>query len=100
MGSSDILSGLVVRKIESIHDYIKIVFCNGSVLCIFNRYTLDIQPMDSLNGKRINNAREYDNEIIIEFEGAGPLTVGMEDSDFNGPEAMVLTREGVPPVVW
>lgn len=100
MGSNDILSGLVVEKIETIHDYIQIVFCNGSILCVFNRYTLDVEPMDSLKGKSVNCVREYDNEIIIEFEDAGPLTIGMEDSDFNGPEALVLTRDGDPPVVW
>lgn len=100
MNSSNTLSGVVVRNLGKIHDYTQIEFCNGAILSIFNRYVHDFEPLNVLQGKRVEYVREYDDRIVIAFEGAGCLIVGTKDSDFSGPEAMVLTREGEPPVVW
>lgn len=94
------LIGLTVSKLEEVHDYIQITFSDVAVLSIFNNYTYDGGAMLSIEGKRVKSINVSDKAVIVIFEGGTSLSIGLNDVDYNGPEAMVLRQEGKPPVVW
>jgi len=100
MTSSQILNGLLIRKIEEVHDYIQIIFSDGTTLSIFNNHSCDGGSVHAFEGKKVKSVEEVDNKVTITFEGDDCLSIGMGDDDYNGPEAMVLKREGESPVVW
>lgn len=100
MKALKILIGLIVGKIEEIHDYIQIVFSDGTTLSVFNNYYYDGDSVHTIEGKKVRSIEESGEKIILLFEDDGCVSIGMGDEDYNGPEAMVLRREGESPVVW
>lgn len=100
MTALQILIGLTISKIEEVHDYIQLVFSDGTTLSIFNNYYYDGGSVLAIEGKKIKSVEEVGSKVVIAFEDGGCMSVGMTDDDYNGPEAMVLRREGEPPVVW
>lgn len=100
MAALQILIGLIISKIEEVHDYIQIVFSDGTTLSIFNNYYYDVGSVHAIEGKKVKSVEEAGNKIAITFEDDECLSIGMADDDYNGPEAMVLRRECEPPVVW
>ncbi len=100
MAALQILVGLIISKIEEIHDYIQMVFPDGTTLSIFNNYYYSGGSVHLIEGKKVKSVEEGGNNIVITFEDGEYLSIGMANDDYNGPEAMVLRREGEPPVVW
>lgn len=94
------LIGLIIGKIEKVHDYIQVVFSDGTTLSIFNNYVYDGDLVRSIVGSTVRTVEECDCSVVIIFESGESLTVGLNDDDYNGPEAMVLRQEGKSPVVW
>ena len=100
MAALQILIGLIIGKIEEVHDYIQVVFSDGTTLSIFNNYVCDAGSILSIEGKTVRSVEESDSSVVIYFEGGKSLSIGLNDDDYNGPEAMVLRQEGKSPVVW
>lgn len=71
------LVGLVVDQVVLIHDYIQLVFSDGSILNIYNKYTCEGDRIRPLVGKMLESFRYHQETIIFSFEGYGGLTVGM-----------------------
>ena len=100
MATLQILIGLIVSKIEEVHDYIQIVFSDGANLSIFNNYVYNGGSVLGIEGKTVRSVEESGNSVIILFDSGESLFIGLDDDDYNGPEAMVLRQEGKSPVVW
>jgi hypothetical protein len=100
MTALQILIGLIAGKIEKMHDYSQIVFSDSTTLSIFNNYVYDGGSVLSIEGKTVRSVEESDSSVIILFESGDSLSIGLDDQDYNGPEAMVLRQEGKAPVVW
>ncbi len=95
-----ILIGLIIRKVEEVHDYIQLIFSDGTTLSIFNNYYYDGGSVLALEGKKVKSVEDMDSKVVITFEDGGCMSICMTDDDYNGPEAMVLRREGESPIVW
>lgn len=100
MTALQILIGLIISKIEKVHDYIQIVFPDGTTLSIFNNYVYDGGSVLGIEGKKIKSLEEVADSVLIVFDDGRSISVGLKDNDYNGPEVMMLRREGEPPVVW
>ena len=100
MAALHVLIGLIIGKIEEVHDYIQIVFSNGTTLSIFNNYVYDGGSVLGIEGKEVKSVEESGDGILIVFGDGRSISVGLKDDDYNGPEAMVLKQEGESPVVW
>jgi len=100
MAGLQALVGLIVGKIEDMHDYIQVVFSDGTTLSIFNNYRYDGGSISGIEGKTVKSVKELDSSVVISFECGKSLLIGLNDDDYSGPEAMVLRQEGKPLVVW
>ncbi len=100
MSALQILIGLIIGKVEKVHDYIQIVFSDNSTLSVFNNYVYDGGSVLGTEGKTVRSVDESDNSVIILFESGESLFIGLDDDDYNGPEAMVLSRDGMHQIVW
>ena len=100
MDISKIMVGLIIKKIVEVHDYLQINFFNGMTLNIYNKYLYDYGPISSIEGKEIRSVVEADNEVVFRFRDCSALIVGLQNEDYNGPEAMELKRKDEPPIVW
>ncbi|MBY0475581.1 MAG: hypothetical protein K2Q13_11050 [Nitrosomonas sp.] len=100
MDSLQILIGHIIKKVEEVHDYVQIVFSDGTTLSIFNNYRYDGGSILSIEGKAVKSIDKKEGNIIITLADGKCVSIGMEDDDYNGPEAIVLKREGESPIVW
>ena len=100
MNALQILISLIVSRIEEIHDYIQIVFSDNTTLSIFNNYCYDGGSVHDIEGKKVKSVEELEEKIAVLFEDGTCMSIGMKDDDYNGPEALVLRREGESLVVW
>lgn len=100
MSALQVLIGLVISGVEEVHDYIQLVFSNGTRLSIFNNYVYDGGSVLGLEGKEVKSIEESGSAVVIVFEGGESLSIGLNDDDYNGPEAMVLKQEGKSSIVW
>lgn len=100
MAALQILIGLIISKIEEVHDYIQVVFSDGTTLSIFNTYVYDGELVTGIEGRKVKSVEESADRVLIIFDNGKAISVGLKDGDYNGPEAMVLKQEGKSPVVW
>ena len=100
MAALQILIGLIISKIEEVHDYIQIVFSDGTKLSIFNNYVYDGDSVLGIEGREVKSVEEHGDGILIVLDDGRSISIGLKDDDFYGPEAMVLKQEGKSPVVW
>lgn len=100
MTALDILIGLFVQRIEKVHDYVQVIFSDGTVLNIFNSYSYDGVSLLDISDVKVIKADELEEEININLENSGVLSINLKEGAYNGPEAMVLIRESKPTVVW
>ncbi|MEL4238235.1 hypothetical protein [Shewanella xiamenensis] len=100
MNFLQILAGLIISRIEEIHDYIQIVFSDGTTLSIFNNYVYDGGSKLDIEGMQVKSIEESNDSALIVFASGRSITVGLTDDDYNGPEAMVLSQNGKSPIVW
>ena len=94
------LIGLSVIRVEKVHDYLQVEFSNGAILSIFNNHQYGAGSLSSIQGEQLLTVDELGDKVSFKFQKGGILSVGMGDADYNGPEAMVLKREGEPFVIW
>ena len=94
------LTGLIVCKVEKLHDYFQIVFSDGASLSIFNKYDYDGGLVLDIEGKTLKSVVESGSSVTIFFESGESLSIGFAEDDYNGPEAMALRRGEEPPLVW
>ncbi len=100
MSVLNILIGLVVSRIDTVHDYIQFVFSDGTMLSVLNNFVYDGESVLKTEGRKVESVDGLDKAIVIQFEGGESLRIGLTDEDYNGPEAIVLKQEGKSPVVW
>lgn len=100
MAALQILIGLIIGKVEEVHDYIQLVFSDGTTLNIFNNYVYDGGSILGIEGKEVKSVEESGDGILIAFDDGSSISVGLRGDDYNGPEAMMLRQEGKSPIVW
>ena len=100
MAALQILIGLIITKIEEVHDYIQLVFSDGTTLSIFNNNHYDGGSVLIVEGKKVVSVEEGDSKVVLTLDDGSCLSIGLSDDDYNGPEAIVLRRVGEFPVVW
>lgn len=100
MAALQILIGLIIVNIEKVHDYIQVVFSDSTTLSIFNNYVYDGGSVLGIEGKTVRSVEESASSVVILFESGESLSIGLDDDDYNGPEAMVLGQKGKSLVVW
>jgi hypothetical protein len=100
MISLQILIGLIIKQIKTVHDYIQVMFSDGTILSVYNKYHYDGGSVLDVGGMKVESVEEAESEIVITLDDGGVLSIGMTDDDYNGPKAMVLSREGESPVIW
>ena len=86
------LVGLVVSDIALQNDTLGIAFENGSGLSVFNRFEIDggdTAMLGQIKGQRLVSIRDSAATIDFTFDCGMTIRVGMTDSDFVGPEAML-----------
>ncbi len=100
MATLQVLVGLILSKVEEIHDYVQLVFNDGTTLNIFNKYDYNNGCILDIEGKKIKYVKNSGNDILIVFEDSSSISIGLRDDDYNGPEAMELMQKGRPSVIW
>jgi hypothetical protein len=95
-----ILIGKHIDRIEKTHDYIQLFFAEGTVLNIFNLYSIVDASNQKLTGYEIAEVKQSTESIKIFLLPEGTIQVGLRDSDYRGPEAMEYVRGDGPSVVW
>jgi hypothetical protein len=99
-GNLQLLIDKHIDRIGITFDYLQLLFTDGTILNIFNTYSIVDAVDPDLAGYEIA-AVKHDMEIITLFLlPAGTIKIGLHDSDYRGPEAMQYIREGGPCVVW
>lgn len=100
MATLQVLTGLIIEKIEKVQDYIQIIFSDSTTLTVFNDYVIDSGSILSIEGKTVKFVEESDSSVIILFESGESLFIGLNDDDYNGPEAIVLRQKRNSPIIW
>ena len=70
------------------------------MLNIFNSYSYDGASLFDASDVKVIDIDEQEGVVNIKLENGGVLLIDMKEEAYNGPEAMVLIREGESPVVW
>ena len=97
------IAGLTITQAQRIHDYVQLGFDNGWGLNIYNRI---VSPEISESFLRrladcIVEAEDVrDGRYVLRLDGGMSIAVGIEDDDYNGPEAMELIKPSGVRVVW
>lgn len=94
------LVGRLVSEIESDKDSVRLIFSDGAWIRIFNRLSLDGGRIEDVKSKAIMAVTQRVDVVEFDFEGGGRILVGMEESDYCGPEAMILREPDGQIVVW
>ena len=96
---------LKVMKSEVVEDYLQVWFEDGECLNVYNKYRLtdfDGHPHShpDLTGTTLSRVRDDARLIILGFSNSLELSIDMSEDGYLGPEAIQLTRPGLPSVVW
>jgi len=99
----EILTGKRVVHISEYDAHIQIQFDDNSTLDVFNRFKLTIEgnhDIGHLVGRIVKKFECDKRKIEIQFWPTARLVIGIENSDYNGPEALVFVPESGSTVVW
>jgi len=89
-----------IKRAQKVHDYFQLYFVDGTILNIFNSYSIiDGSDMD-LSGYEIVAVNSDVNTVNLVLSPQGTIQVGMKDSDYRGPEAMEYIATNGAYVVW
>lgn len=100
MSKLQCLTGLTVKTVAKVHDYLQVVFSDDSTLSVYNNYRFTGCSISSIEGEEVIEVLEGDVDIELAFKSGGSFSIGLSDGDFNGPEAVAFLRTGEPPVIW
>jgi len=81
-------------------DYLQIFFAGGAILNIFNAHTITQGRDPEFAGYEITAAQEDKNAITLLMSPGGKIQIGLQNSDYQGPEAMMFLRKGKPTIIW
>jgi hypothetical protein len=98
----DELINAVVREADLIHDYVQLRFHGGAVLTLNHAVALDGQLLSnspagrialaSIVGRAVNDVARAADQIVLSFRGGAALTMSLERSTRDEPEALSLLR--------
>jgi hypothetical protein len=97
------LTGLVISDIALENDTLGMAFENGSSLSIFNKCEIDCgdaSKLDSMKGEHLVSVTDTPTTIDFTFSNGVTIRVGMTESDFCDPEAMLYHDADGRIVVW
>lgn len=99
------LLGLRVVKAESLEDDLIVRFENGAFLTIYNKFQItgsDGSPGTDrdLAGATLTELTEDDASLRLTFSNGVKLIIDMSEDGYSSPEALQLTRPGLPLIVW
>lgn len=89
-----------VQRTEIINDYLQIYFTNGSILNIYNSYTVRNGKLEEIKGKKLCTVLENDMKVELIFCDSSSINIDLTSEAYNGPEAIQLIRDGHPTVIW
>ncbi|WP_216851013.1 hypothetical protein [Acidisphaera sp. L21] len=97
----DGLAGMIITRAEAVHDYVQIAGKEG-IISIYNDWNLFPvgTGLSGLLKARVISAYEKSDALTFSFDTAAELIVNMSDAAWRGPEALQVTRSGLPIVVW
>lgn len=99
----DVLRGKIILHASKMHDYMQLVFEEGIGLNVYNDFCIqpgDEKKLQTLKQKKLLSVQEMPTEIVLLLSDGLQLVIDMRDSAYNGPEALELTRQGEPTIVW
>ena len=99
------LAGSAVDKSEIVEDDLIVWFQNGELLTVYNKFQItasDGSPGTdrALAGATLTELTEDDASLQLTFSNGINLTIDMSEDGYSGPEALQLTRPGLPSIVW
>ncbi len=84
-----------------VHDYVQIILGEKAGLTINNDFTISgAKAIAELQNLLLVSASQNESQVALAFENGITLNISLLPEAYHGPEAMVLTREGQPVVVW
>jgi hypothetical protein len=106
MSMLETLVGTNLTGVIRIHDYVQLLFQDGTILSVFNPLTVlksetDTAIENCIGRKVLLAINNEDLETVqMELEGEIIIRVDLRHQSYRVPEAMVLSRPGKPIVVW
>jgi hypothetical protein len=94
------LVGLIVEGISKSHDYLQLFLDDGTVITIYNNYTFNKTSKEIFEKNKIISINETKDKIEFTIENTGDIIVSLKDDDYNGPEAIELSKKNQPTIVW
>lgn len=99
------LIGSRIETAEVVEDYLQLLFANGASLNIYNEHAIngpdgEVRDSGDLVGAILTEVREQGTHIRLAFSNGLEISIDMSEDAYTGPEALQLTRPGLPTVVW
>ena len=94
------LVGQDVIEVQATERELALRFSDRSWLTIWNAYDIGDGTAASLLGRVLLKFDSAGGQEVLSFAGGAVLTVDLRDEAWTGPEAMMLTRDGLPTVIW
>lgn len=99
------LVGLQLVRSECVEDYRQLWFQNGECLNVYNEHQIadsshNSKCDDDLIGATLTAVHEDGTLIRLTFSNALEVSIDMREDAYLGPEALELSRPGMPIVVW
>jgi len=98
-----LLVGHKIQRVEKLYDYLQLWFDNGIMLNIFNIFTMigfESDAVSLLAGCEVCAINESDEGVEFVFLGGMLLRVGLQNNDYQGPEAIEFIGKGGERVIW
>ena len=89
------LKAMTILGAKVVYGDLTLVLTGNSSLNIFNKYEISSGGIEDLVGKSILSAVKIEKTFVISFEDGGFIKVGLDESDYQGPEAMVFQGSGM-----
>lgn len=88
-----------VARATRMPDYLQIFYEDGRILNVFNSHNLDAD-FEKMAGWTVADVSQNPNSLALVFSNGNVLTIGLQDSDYNGPEALELVLNAGSRIVW
>ncbi|MEM9425541.1 MAG: hypothetical protein AAGA06_02465 [Pseudomonadota bacterium] len=95
----EMLPGRQVTQVCFVHDYLQVVF-GDMCLTINSRYEFIGAEGKDFIDEIVEKTLTSDDAFTLVFSQGRKLKVGIANEDYHSPEAMVLSSEEIPMIVW